>query len=133
MIKKILFSLLFLTTISSPLACASSANAEGLPENAEESKALLEKGINTAISELPKNLINIFKNEALPVWKKMHEWFYSHWGYKIIGWFKQTVEPELEKRKPGIKEEFEKEKKEMKEEAPQVGKSLWEKFLEIIR
>lgn len=128
MIKKTLFGLVLFSIFFSPLACA-----EGLPENAEESKALLEKGIDAAISQLPKSLINIFKEEAVPIWKKMYDWFYSHWGYKIVGWFKKNVEPEIEKRKPDIKEEFEKEKSEMKTEAPQVGKSLWEKFLKIIK
>jgi len=39
----------------------------------------------------------------------------------------------VEKRKPIIEEEFKKEKEELKEEVPEVTKSLWEKFKELIK
>ncbi|MFH1509997.1 MAG: hypothetical protein ABID67_02570, partial [Candidatus Nealsonbacteria bacterium] len=76
---------------------------------------------------------NIWTNEMLPVWGKMYDWFKDHLWSIFSDWFKKEVEPEIERIKPNIEEEFEKEKVEVKEELPKVGKSLWNKFKEIIK
>jgi len=133
------------------------------PENLEEAKKMGEKALEATQKELPGILEKIWKEEVLPVWQKMYDWFNElriHFTFefevnvlpKIKSWFnelkihftsefKKEIEPkvkeEIEKRKPVVEEEFQKEKKELKEdvktELPKVGKSLWERFQELIK
>jgi len=87
--------------------------------------------------KFPARIAQIWKEEVLPVWQKMDDWFKKNIWPKIESWFKKEFQPrakeEIEKRKPLIEEEFKKEKEEMKEEVPKVTKSLWEKFKELIK
>jgi len=107
------------------------------PETMEEAKELGEKALETAQKELPGALGRIWREEVLPIWEKMYNWFLENIWPKISSWFKKEAEPrvkgEIEKRKPILEEEFQKEKEELKEEVPEVSKSLWEKFNELIR
>ena len=98
------------------------------PETIEDVKEIGEKALEAAEKELPGTLEKIWKEEVLPVWKKMWTWFNAKIWSKV--W--PIAEEEIEKRKPGIEEEFGKEKEEMKQEIPKVSKSLWEKFKELI-
>ena len=103
------------------------------PETLEEAKEIGEKTFGDFLKKLPETLEKIWKEEALPLWQKMYNWGKNIWDSYIwpeIGpWFKK----EIEKRKPLIEEEFKKEKEEIKEEVPKVGKSLWERFKELIK
>ena len=126
--KKTIASILVLAILAPSLSFA-----QQLPSNMEEGKEILEEGIEVSKSELPGKIKDMWNNEVWPVWVKMWDWFDGHIFYMVRDWFKKDVEPEIEKRKPGIKDEFEKEKEEVKEELPQVGKSLWDKFKEIIK
>ena len=107
------------------------------PETLEEVKEMGEKALEVSKKELPGILERIWKEEVLPIWQRMYDWFMTNIWPKIEKWFKKEVEPrakeEVEKRKPVIEEEFKKEKEEIKEEPPKVGKSLWEKFKELIK
>ena len=107
-----------------------------VPEDWGAIKDLGQKGLEKS-KGLPQILENIFKNDVLPVWEKMYNWFMINIWPKIESWFKREVEPrvkeEAEKRKPIIEEEFTKEKEEIKEELPGVTKSLWERFKELIK
>lgn len=107
------------------------------PETLEEAKKMGEKALETTQKELPGILEKIWKEEVLPVWQKMYDWFEVNILPQIKSWFKKGIEPkvkeEIEKRKPVIEEEFQKEKEEVKEELPEVTKSLWEKFKELIK
>ncbi len=98
------------------------------PESIEEVKELGKKALEVGEKELPGIIKRVWREEVLPVWQKMYDWFKAKIWAKI--WPK--VEEEIEKRKPLLKEEFEKEKEELKEELPKVGKSLWEKFKELL-
>ncbi|MCX6759267.1 MAG: hypothetical protein NT012_01765 [Candidatus Nealsonbacteria bacterium] len=73
------------------------------------------------------------KEEILPIWQKMWDWFKVNIWSRVENW----IRPEIEKRKDILKEGFEGEKEEMKEElkteVPKTGKSLWEKFKELIK
>lgn len=104
------------------------------PENLEEVKEMGEKAFKTSEKELPGTLEKIWKEEVLPIWQRMYDWFKKTVWDPCLGPFFQR---EIEKRKPEIKEGFEKEKKEMKEEVktelPKVGKSLWERFKEAFK
>jgi len=99
------------------------------PETVGEAKELGEKALEVGEKELPGILQKIWQEDVLPVWTKMFGWFKDNIWIKV--W--PLAEKEIEKRKPMIEEEFEKEKEELKEEAPEIGKSLWEKFKELIK
>lgn len=107
------------------------------PETLEEAKEIGERGLQETQRRLPGILERIWKEEVLPVWRKMYEWFKANIWSRIVAFFKKEVKPraeeEIKKRKQIIGEEFEKEKQEMKEELPKVRKTLWERFLELIK
>lgn len=90
------------------------------PQTLEEAK---EIGIK-AEKEIKLNFAGILKK----IWN-----FVKKLWQKITTPFKK----EFERRKPIIEEEFKKEKQEMKEEIktelPKTGKSLWERFKELIK
>lgn len=73
------------------------------------------------------------KEDILPIWQKMWEWFKNNIWSKIESW----IRPEFEKRKEFLEEGFEREKEELKEElkteVPRVSKSLWEKLKEFLK
>jgi hypothetical protein len=107
------------------------------PETLEEAKEMGEKALETGKEKLPGILEKVWEEEILPVWERMYNWFMVNVWPGIENWFKKEVEPrvkeEVEKRKPIIEEEFQKEKEEAKEELPEVTKSLWERFKELIK
>jgi hypothetical protein len=81
---------------------------------------------------LEKILIEInekWKEEAIPVFKKMWNWFKDNIWAKI----QPLLKAEYEKRKPEVKEEFKKKTKEIKKEAPQFLEKIWEKFSSLFR
>ena len=102
------------------------------PETMEEAKFF---GIGI-LKALPGAAKDVWENEALP--------FFQNFFQKVWGWTEPKIKPlwqkawdwlrpEVEKRKPLLEEEFQKEKEEMKEELPKVGKSLWERFRELLK
>ena len=99
------------------------------PENLEEAKEMGERALKEAGKQLPGILEKVWKEEVLPIWQKMWEWFKNNIWLKIEALFQK----EAQKRKPIIEEEFQKEKEELKEELPETTKSLWEKFKELIK
>jgi len=104
------------------------------PETLEEAKELGEKVLETGQKELPGILERIWQEEVLPFWQKMWDWFQVHIWQPYI---EPPIKKEIEKRKPIIKEEFQKEKEETKESAKTevvpAFKSLWERFMELIK
>jgi len=111
-----------------------------IPGTLGEVKEFGVKIIKAILEKLPAIIVKTWKEEALPVWQKMWNWFKNIWNLYIwpkIEWLWQKIlslfGKEMEKRKPIIEEEFKKEKKELKEELPGVKKSLWEKFKELIK
>jgi len=107
------------------------------PETFEEVKELGEKALEVGERELPGTLERIWQEEVLPIWQKMYDWFKDNIWPKVENWYitiiKPKAEEEIEKRKPEVEEELQKEKEEMKTEGKELGKSLWEKFKEIIK
>lgn len=110
------------------------------PGTIEEAKEITHEAIDVAEKELPGILERIWREEVIPVWKNMWEWFRNVWNTHIWPrtealWQKiqEILGKEIEKRKPIIEEEFEKEKEEIKQELPETGKSLWERFKELIK
>lgn len=107
------------------------------PETLEEAKEMGEKAGQELQEKLPGILEKIWKEEVSPVWQKMWNWAKYQWGSYILPKAECLLQkyfwPEIEKRKPMIEEELEKEKEEIREELPKVGKSLWERFKELIK
>jgi len=136
MIKKILIITIICGVLLPAFSLAQTQPLQP-PETLEEAKEMGKKALEVSQKELPGILEKVWKEEVLPTWQKMYDWFKINIWPKIASWFKKEVEPrvkeEVEKRKPIIGEEFKKEKEEIKEELPEVGKSLWEKFKELIK
>jgi len=108
-----------------------------IPEGFNEAKERAEKVIEAAKQDWPQRMKNIWNEDILPTWQKMFDWFYQNIWSKARDWFKERIWPRVEEKKPVIEQEFEKEKEEAKTEIeqgiPGVGKSLWEKFKDLIR
>jgi hypothetical protein len=126
---QLFFSVLIVFSLILPQVTFGQTEPISPPETFEKAKEMGERALKTIPKELPGILKKIWKVEVLSVWQKMYHWFLSNIWSKIKIWFKK----EIEKRKPVIKEEFQKEKEELKKEAPKMGKSLWEKFKELIK
>ena len=107
------------------------------PETLEEAQEMGEKIGEEIKEKMPGILDKLWKEDVLPVWEKMLNFWENNILPKITSWFKKEIEPrikqEFEKRKPILEQEFEKEKQEIKEELPKVSKSLWERFKELIK
>ena len=99
------------------------------PETVEEAKELGKKALEIGKKELPGIIEKIWEQEVLPIWQKMYNWFLENIWAEVWPY----AEKEIEKRRPLIEEEFEKEKQELREEAPELGKSLWQRFKELIK
>ena len=128
--------ILAIVGILSPILSLAQTESITTPDTLEEAGKMGEKALKTAEEELPGILERIWKEEVLPFWQKMYDWFKANTWPRIEGWFKKLETPikeEIEKRKSTAKEELGKEKEELKEEAPQIGRTLWEKLKELIR
>ena len=134
---KIIINFLIIFSLISPVFSLAQNQPVQPPETLEEVQKIGEKALEVGEKELPGVLEKIWKEEVLPIWEKMYQWCKINIWPKIESWFKEEVEPrvkeEAEKRKPIIEEEFKKEKEEVQGELPEVTKSLWEKFKELIK
>lgn len=126
--KKVIISLILLGILLPGFFFAQEPKTQA-PETIEDVKELGEKALEVGKKELPGIIERIWKEDVLPIWRKMYDWFKLNIWAKIWPW----AEEEIEKRKPLIEEEFQKEKDELKEEAPKVGRFLWEKFKKLIK
>lgn len=84
-----------------------------------------------------QNILKLLSEEIKKGWQEdALPFFQKIWSNYIQPWFKSIWQGTLnfaERRKPIIEEELEKEKQEIKEEAPKIGKSVWERFRELIK
>lgn len=104
------------------------------PETLEETKGWLERAWETIKKNLPGILEKIWKEEVLPVWKRMWEWSKVNIWSKIEILFKREIEKRKSIFEEGVEKEKEELKKEIKEEViPKASKSLWERFKELIK
>ena len=154
MFKEIAKFLIILSTIGLILPIFSFAQVPLIkaPETIEEAKGVTERGFKKVLEDLPEILKKIWREEVLPVWRKMGDWFRNIWENYIKSslhdfWYsslkpkiqsfleriKELLGKEVEERKPIIEEEFKKEKEELMEELPGVTKSLWERFKALLR
>ncbi len=134
--KKTLFS-----SSSSPLLCRGSMHQDErslspiltvkTPETIEEAKKINQETAEALKKEMPGILERLWKERVIPVWEGMWRWFES----KTTAFWQKIQElfgKEVEKRKPIIEEELIKEKQEIKKELPEIGKSSWERFRELL-
>ena len=99
------------------------------PLFAQEEGKLGKKAIE-ALKNLPNIFLNIIKEDILPFWKKLWNWFLEHIWQRIVDWVKGKPEEELKERvEIGIEEE----KKELEKELEQEKKNLWQKFLDWLK
>jgi len=134
--KKTLSILIICGVLLPALSFGQDESPVKVPENLEEAKEMGQKALETGQKELPGLIEKIWKEEIMPLWQKMYDWFKANIWPKIKSWFMKFIQPEIEKRKPALEEEFKKEKQEMKTEVqnqlPKIWDSLWEKFKELI-
>lgn len=138
---RIIFVSILILNFAAPLSVFCHAQALDQPENLEEVKNLGEKALEAAREKGPDSIRNIWDNEVIPVWKKMFIWAKeSIWDNHLAVWLKNIwnsvtgiLRGEVEQRRTTVGEEFQKEKQEIKQEAPAVGKTIWEKFKELIK
>ncbi len=104
------------------------------PKSLEEAKTFGRK----LLWVFPQTL-KLVCQEAWSVWNKMLNWFRGFWNSYILSWFKNIwfkfkfyLGWEVGQKKPEIKKELEEEKQEIKEGVPKAGKSLWQRFKELI-
>ncbi len=112
-----------------------SKNTPKAPENIEEAKTLGKKFLSGVPDVFKKSL-----EELLFVWKKVFKWLKTFWDSHINPWFQKlwdkilcSFRKEVNTREPKVKKEFQKEKNEMKEDIPRVGKSIWQRFVELVQ
>lgn len=143
LIGVLLLSLLIMVVIPS-FSWAQEIKIIKTPENTDEIKTFLNDIWERIKNILPKEMERIWKEEVLPIWNKMRDIWSKWWDTSIQPWLKtiwnkimSLLGKEVEKRKPYIEEEFQKEKEEFIEEAdkrvPEKGRSLWERFKELIQ
>jgi len=110
------------------------------PGTIEEAKEITHEAIDVVEKELPEILERMWREEVIPVWRNMWKWLSNVWNMYIEPrietlWqrIQEILGKEIEKRKPIIEEETTKEVEEIKKELPEVGKSLWKRFRELIK
>jgi len=98
------------------------------PKTLEEARTIGEQ----LLFGFPEVLKKIWQ-EALGIFRQIFNWFKNIWDSYIYPWLRGLLIKEVEKRKPEVQKKFEEEKKEMKQEIPVVTKSLWQRFMELIK
>ena len=137
--KKILLSILLISLVIPGLSQA----ALEVPDTIEEAKELGEEILDQSKEKIPEAMEESWKNEVLPIWKKMagiwSKWWddtIQPWLIKILDKIKALLGQEVKKRIPQVEEDFKKEKEELfqdiEKELPQA-KSLWERFKELFQ
>jgi vacuolar-type H+-ATPase catalytic subunit A/Vma1 len=115
-----------------------------VPENTEEAQSFITDIWNKMKETLPGEIEKIWKQEVVPLWSKMMDIWSEWWDTSIQPWSQTTWDKimtilgqEVEKRKPYVEQELQKEKEELIEEAdqkiPEQGRSIWERFKELIQ
>ncbi len=113
------------------------------PETLEQVQEFGEEVFEKSKEQLPGILEKSWKEEVLPIWRKMRQIWSNWWDNTIQPWLISIVDKikvllgqEIEKRKPYIEQELKKETGELIEdigkEIPRA-KSLWERFKELLQ
>jgi len=134
-------AVLFTAPLIAPALSLAQNSQAGPPENIDQAKEMGERALEATKTQAPGIISDVWKEEVVPVWKKMFGWAKEKiWDDWLSSWLKnlwatilRILRVEVENRAPGAQQEIQKEKEQIQAEAPQVGRSLWDKFLEIIK
>jgi len=114
-----------------------------VPETLSEAKEESIKVGNKIASALPNIVENLWNTRVTPVWNNMWNWTQTTlWEQKmqpivqnLTDWAKQLLGREVEQRRPIIEQELQEEKQEFAKDVrtygKAIGKSLWERFLDL--
>ncbi len=91
-----------------------------------------------------KSVLNTLPGVLSRLWQELRGYFFQFVNWLIKIWENYIYPPiqdfwnrEVESRKPEIEQELQKEKQEMvqdiKTEVPKIGKTVWDRFMELIR
>jgi hypothetical protein len=138
MIKKIIICFTLLFVIAPSFALSQSITQ---PENFDQAKELGNKALEVTKTQGSTIIKNVWEKDALPIWKKMLNWLQTNiWDNHLKPWLGNIWEStlrilkiEVSQRKPGVQEEFQNKKQAVRQEAPVLGKSLWQKFQNLIK
>jgi len=113
------------------------------PETLEEAQEFGEEVLGKTKEQLPGILERAWKEDILPIWRKMLQMWSSFWDNTVQPWLvsiadkiKVLLGQEIEKRKPYIEQELEKETEELIEDIEKEipkAKSLWERLKELFQ
>jgi hypothetical protein len=152
--KKQIGLILFLIIIFiSPFLVSSQENS-GLtqPKTIEESKNFFVKAAQVLIEKMPSSIKEIWRNQVLPTWQKMWNWFSDFWknyiGDKLnefwysflkpkinllLNKFRVLLNQKIEKEKPIIEKELQGKKEIIDKNISTNTQSYIEKFKELIK
>lgn len=145
---KSIFALIIISLFLPLFSFAQEGPLIEMPGTIEEGKTMTESGIKRVINDSPNIFKRIWREEAVPIWRKMWDYFKGNWAsfikQKLSNFWNYFLKPkisfliqkiggligrEIEEKTPTIKEEFKQEAEEMKEEIPTV----WERFKRLFK
>ena len=128
---KSILSLLIIGLIL-PSFCFAQEGTPQMPQDIEEAKSF---GFDI-LKRLPEAIKDVWQNQALPLWQNMWDWVKNFWETYVgdkVGDLWQKFLNLLGKETPDLGEEFQKEKEEMRKDVPEVGRSLWQRFQDLLK
>ena len=131
LLYKSILSLLIIGLIL-PSFCFAQEGTIQMPQDMEEAKSFSFD----ILKRLPEAVKDVWQNQALPLWQNMWDWVKNFWNRYIadkVGELWQKFLNLIGKETPDLEQEFQKEKEEMREDAPRVGKSLWQRFQDLLK
>ena len=159
MFQKTSKALLILSLVSLvlPNFCIAQQSAPiEVPKTIEEGKNVVIKAAEKIIELLPEIIKRTWREDVIPLWEKMWQWFKDFWRsyatktfnyvwysnlkpiikssvQKVGDSFMRFVGKEVDEKRSVIEEEFEKEKKEIRESLPQDTETIWQRFKDLFK
>ena len=155
-ISKVLIMLSLISLVLPNFCVAQQSVPIEAPESIEEGKNMAIKAAEKIVELLPGIVKKTWKEDIIPLWKKMWEWVRNFWKsyavktfdyvwhsnlkpamkssvQKVKNSFMRFMGKEVSERMPIIKEEFKKETEEMKEGLPRETETLWQRFKDLFK
>lgn len=122
------------------------------PKTLEESKNFIAKAIDILVKEMPGKISEIWRNQVLPIWQKMWDWFSNFWkknlGDKIGSFWYDFIKPKInyfldkirtllgqtiEKNQPIVEKELQKGEEGIKKNLPPNTRGYLDKFKDLFK
>lgn len=152
-ISFVLLAIFFLLPLSS---LSQTPNNLQPPEDINQIKEEAQKTGKSVLQRLPEAVKQVWRNEILPLWRKMWSFFKIFWEKtlgpylsnlwynhlkpfieKIVIKIEKMAGKKIEENKPQVQEEFQKKKEETKKELekqlPKATQTIWDKLKEVIK